>query len=291
MLFIILTIILAIAFVISIGFAFVTAGGKIAAGAVLMLWLIIFGACSATTVSARSVGIQTGFGKYQGTLDNGFHWTNPTSSVEEFSTMVQTLKLDDGENNKSKVAVRFSGGGEGAVKATVNWQISDKEAKALWERFRTFDKVENDLVYAKTQDAIRKAVGGLAPNVALDGANLDDIGTATKKNLQTATDDYGVVIVDVTVTNVEVDGRTQESISKTQAAQQDLARAELERQKAITEAKTAEIRKNSGILSPDANMRYCLDVVNNWDQNKNGHLPAGFNCLAPGTIGVVAPSK
>jgi regulator of protease activity HflC (stomatin/prohibitin superfamily) len=184
LLFIILTIVLAIAFVVSIGFAFITAGGKIAAGAVLMLWLIVFGASSATTVSARSVGIQTGFGKYQKTLDNGFHWTNPTSSVEEFSTQIQTLKLDGGEKNAPRVNVTYKGGGQGSIAATVSWKISDKEAKALWERYKSFERVRDELVQASAEGAVRDATNKYIPTDAQAKGNeiaatvKDQIGRA-----------------------------------------------------------------------------------------------------------------
>jgi regulator of protease activity HflC (stomatin/prohibitin superfamily) len=295
LLFIILTIILAIAFVISIGFAFVTTGGKIAAGAVIMLWLLIFGICSATTVSARSVGIQTGFGKYQKTLDNGFHWTNPTSSVEEFSTQIQTLYLDGGEGDddnvvhKSRVNVTYKGGGQGSIAATVSWKISDKEAKALWERYKSFKRVQEQLVQNSAEAAIRDASNKYIPTDAQAKGN--DIAALVKTQLASDFSKYGVEVDNVRVTSIGLDEKTQASIEKVVIAQQDLARAELERQKAETEAKTAKIREQSGILSQQANMRYCLDVVNNWDQNKNGQLPAGFNCFGNSDIGVVAPSK
>jgi regulator of protease activity HflC (stomatin/prohibitin superfamily) len=295
LLFIILTIILAIAFVVSIGFAFVTTGGKIAAGAVIMLWLLVFGICSATTVSARSVGIQTGFGKYQKTLDNGFHWTNPTSSVEEFSTQIQTLYLDGGDDNDdnvvhvNRVNVTYKGGGQGSIAATVSWKISDKEAKALWERYKSFKRVQKELVQNSAEAAVRDAAGKYIPTDAQAKGN--EISEAVKTQLSLDFAKYGLEVDNVRVTNVGLDEKTQASIEKVVIAQQDLARAELERQKALTEAKTAEIREKSGILTPQANQRFCLDVTNNWDQNKNGPLPAGWNCSGSSGVGIVAPSK
>lgn len=295
MFFIVATIILAIAFVVSVGFAFVSTGGKIAAGAVVMLWLLVFGICSATTVPARNVGIQTGFGKYQDTLDNGFHWTSPTSSVESFSTQIQTLYLDGGEDNEdnvvhvNRVGVTYKGGGQGSIAATVSWKISDKQAKALWERYKSFERVQRELVKASSEAAIRDAANDYAAADAQ--ANDQNMATKAKDLIAAEFVKYGVDVDTVRVTNVGLDEKTQESIQKVVVAQQDLARAELERQKAETEAKTAAIREKSGILTEQANKRFCLDVTNAWDQNKNGPLPAGWNCMAPSGVGVVAPSK
>lgn len=292
MLFIVVSIILAIAFLISVGFATVTTGGKFAAGGILAAWLLLFGICSATTVSARSVGIQTGFGKYQKTLDNGFHWTNPTSSVEEFSTQIQTLYLDGGDEkgdnvvHVNRVNVTYKGGGQGSIAATVSWKISDKEAKALWERYRSFERVQKELVQASTEAAVRDTLGKYIPTDAQ--AKGTEMAPLIKNGLISELTKYGVEVDSVRITNVGLDEKTQASIEKVVIAQQDLARAELERQKAETEAKTAKIREASGILTPQANQRFCLDVTNNWDQGKNGPLPAGWNCTGSSGIGVVA---
>lgn len=286
MFFIVATVLLGIAFVVSVGFAFFTTEGKVAAGAFVLLWGLVFGIASATTVSARSVGIETGFGKYQGTLDNGFHWKAPTHSVEEFSTQIQTMKLDGGDKNPGRVKVTYKGGGQGSIAATVAWKISDKEAKALWERYRSFERVEKDLVQASAEAAVRTVVNGYIPTDAQ--AKGTDIASGVKTQLALDFSKYGVEIDSVRVTDVGLDDKTQQSIEKVVIAQQDLARAELERQKAVTEAKTAKIRKESGILSPEANQRYCLDVTNAWDQGKNGQLSAGWNCMTSNPVGVLA---
>jgi regulator of protease activity HflC (stomatin/prohibitin superfamily) len=277
--FIVISIVLGIIFLVSVGFAFISTSGKVAAGATIAVFFLMFGIFSATTVPARSVGIQTGFGKYQKTLDNGFHWTNPTSSVEKFSTQVQTLKLDDGDKNAGKTAVPFTGGGKGSVDVTVNWQISDKKAKQLWERFKSFDNVRDDLVQARARDAIRKAVGAKTANEALAGEALDPMAATAKASLQAATSEFGVEIVGVTFTNVDVDDSTRASIQKVIAAQQDIERAKADNERAKIDAETAKLREQAGALSPAANQRYCLDVTNNWDVNKNGPLNIGWNCM------------
>lgn len=289
--FIVFTVILGIAFLVAAVFAFFTKGGKIAVGAILVAWFLVFGIFSATTVPARSVGIQTGFGKYQGTLDNGFHWTAPTSSVEKFSTQVQPLHLEDGDHNSGRTEVPFKGGGKGWAAVVINWQISDKNAQKLWERFKSFDNVRDDLVTSRARDAIRKAVGTKTANEALAGESLDPMASAAKTTLQAATAEFGVEIVGVTFTGVDVDDATRASIQKVLAAQQDVERARADNARAKIDAETARLRQASGVLSDGGLVRYCLEVINSWDATKNGALPAGFNCFTGNNIGLVTNTK
>lgn len=289
--FIILSIIVGIAFIVSVCFAFVSTGGKVAAGAFVAIWLLLFGIFSAATVPARSVGIQTGFGKYQGTLDNGFHWTSPTSSVEKFSTQVQPLHLEDVKDGAGRTEVPFKGGGKGWAAVVINWQISDKNAQKLWERFKSFDNVRDDLVTSRARDAIRKAVGTKTANEALAGESLDPMATAAKDTLQTATAEFGVEIVGVTFTGVDVDDATRASIQKVLAAQQDVERARADNARAKIDAETAKLRQASGVLSDGGLVRYCLEVINSWDATKNGPLPAGFNCFSGNNVGLVTNTK
>lgn len=289
--FIVIAVILAVALVISIGAAFFTTGGKIAIPVVIVAFFVALMAFSATTVSARSVGIETGFGKYKNTLDNGFHWTNPTSSVEEFSTQIQTLRLDGSKDGVGGTSVNYKGGGRGVIDATVAWKISDKQAQALWERFKSFDNVRDQLVTAASQAAIRETVGQKAPTDAQAGNNLEPMAADIKAKLTSAFAPYGVEVDSVRITAVILDEKTQQSIEKVVAAQQDIERAKADRERAKIDAETAEIRAKSGTLSAGGLQRYCLEVMNSWDAGKNGPLPAGFNCFSGSNVGLVTPTK
>lgn len=289
--FIVFTVILAVALLISVIAAFVSTAGKIAIPVVIVAFFGVLMAFSATTVSARSVGIETGFGKYRSTLDNGFHWTSPTSSVEEFSTQVQTLRLDNSKDAAGNTDVPFKGGGKGKADVTINWQISGKNAQQLWERFKSFENVRDNLVTANARNEIRKAVGAKTANEALAGESLDPMAATAKSGLQKATEEFGVEIVDVKFTNIDVDDATRASIQKVLAAQQDIERAKADEQRAIIDARTAKLRETSGVLSAGGLQRYCLEVMNSWDAGKNGPLPAGFNCFSGSNVGLVTPTK
>lgn len=237
-------------------------------------------AFAATTVAPRAVGIETSFGKYRGTLPAGFHWTAPWANVEEFPTQVQFLELNGKEDGAGGVAVNFSGGGKGTVDATVRWKIEEKDAEALWRKYKDFDKVRDQLVTSAARDAVRLAVGGYTPTAAQSGKTGPEITRAIQGALQAAVSDDGVQVDSLSVTAVILDDNTQKAIEQVIIAQQGTAKAEEEKKRASTEKETNKLRQDGGLLSPDALRRYCLEVTNNWDQGKNGPLPAGWSCMA-----------
>jgi regulator of protease activity HflC (stomatin/prohibitin superfamily) len=251
-----------------------TFGLSTAVAATVVLAILSVG-FSVTTVGARSVGIQTAFGKYQNTLDNGLQFVAPWSSVEEFSKQVQYLDLD---GNNDAVKVTFKGGGGGTVDATPRWRINEDSAENLWKKYKTFDNVRDQLVNSSAKDSIRVVVSKYTPNEARDGENLRPIAEAVKADLNKSLADDGIVIDSVSIKGINLDARSQASLDKIVAANNDIERARAEQERAKIDAETAKIREASGSLSDEALRRYCLEVVNSWDVKKNGNLPAGWTC-------------
>lgn len=261
---------------------------QISAGtiAVFVLVTVLF---SATTVSPRSVGIQTAFGKYQQTLQSGLQWTAPWASVEEFSTQVQYLALNG--DNKNSVDVNYQGGGKGNVDAVVRWRIDAPNAEALWRKYRTFENVRDQLVQSATKDSIRVVVGAYKPNDARAGENLRKITQDVQSDLAKSLRDDGVTIDSVSTTGIFLDAQTQQSIERVVAANNEIEKARADQERAKIENATAKLREQSGSLSKQALERYCYDVTNNWDVNKNGPLPATWNCGGGQPAGVIVGTK
>lgn len=244
--------------------------------AAFVVGAIVWISFSATTVDARAVGIQTSFGRYTDTLENGFQFTAPWSSVEEFSTLNQTLKLT-GDN---AVPVSFSGGSAGSADVTIRWATTANGAEDQWKQYRTFDNVRDQLVEPESRNAFRTEFSNYTPVEAIDGStlnvvtkNVDDALTATLK-------ESGVHVVSVQVTNVRLGDRAQTALDRIVEANANTERATSEQARAKIEAETARIRQES--QTPESLQRYCLEVVNSWDVNKNGNLPATFNCVLSG---------
>ena len=234
-------------------------------------------AMSVTTVSPRAVAVQTSFGRYVNTLDSGFHWIAPWSQTEEFTRILQPAHFA-GKNGS--IPINLVGGGRGSTDLVVQWQISESKdgAKELWMQYKEFDSVRDNLVDNQARNVAREVLGSYEPVQAIAGDNLPKINDKIKAVLQERVQDYGVIIRSVSVTNVALDQRTQESLNKIVEANANITRAKAEQERAQIDANTVEIRDKQGALSPEANQRYCLDVVNAWDASKGGPLPAGFTC-------------
>jgi regulator of protease activity HflC (stomatin/prohibitin superfamily) len=263
------------------------AGFGTAAGALVVL-LVLTAFFSATTVGARNVGIQTEFGKYKSTMSSGFHWTSPTSSVEEFSTQIQPLKVAasisyagqeiPSTDGTAPASTDATGGGKGFSTATVRWYIDADAAENLWKKYRSFDRVRDNLVLSTAQESLRVVVGTYTPQAAIAGSNLREITNKIESDLRTSLGDDGIKIDSVSITSITLDRDTQASLQKTVSANQDIATALAREQRSIIDGRTVANQKKSGALEGDALVRYCLDVVNNWNVRKNGALPAGFTC-------------
>jgi len=253
---------------------------RIVAAVVAGILVIFTLAMSFTTVDARAVGIQTAFGKFSDTLSSGAQLVAPWSSVEEFTTRLQTADLE-GEQG---VQVTFSGGGSGVVNAQFAWAISaekgDAGAKALWEKYRDFDTVQR-FVDRAGRDAVLNVANDYTPNDAR--TKQAEIAEAVKATLGGELSKYGVVLDRVSILSMPLDPRTQASLDKIVAAQNDEETAKSQKRRAETDVETAKLRESAGALSPAANQRYCLEIANSWDVTKNGPLPQTFNCALNGS--------
>ncbi|QGH79027.1 band-7-like membrane protein [Streptomyces phage TomSawyer] len=246
-------------------------------GAVLALITLVF---SFTQVDARSVGIQTAFGKYQGTLSSGFQLTAPWSDHEDFTTRVQYLDLD-GEKWSDGAPVTFKDGGSGVVFATPRWQIDEKSAGELWKKYKDFDSVRDQLVKSSAKDSFRAVMTEFTPNDAR--AQVRVVTEKVKSDLQDHLGKYGIKVDSISIRDIKLDPKAQNSLDKIVEAKNKIERAKAEQEQAKIEAETVKIREKSGQLSPEALASRCLDIMDKWSKANNGSAPAaGFGCNALG---------
>lgn len=247
-----------------------------------------------TVVDARSVGVQTAFGRYQKTLDNGLHFTPPWSSVEQFPTTIQTVdiagnagvpvtyaSMDDSGNSQAPSA-NLAGGGKGTFDGNYAWSLSPdgKGADQLWSRYRSFERVSNELVAPASRDAV-VAVGSTYSALRAP-VSQPEISKKIKAELQKRLAPYGIVVDRVSITSIQNDQATQARLDGVIAAQANTRRSREEQVRAKIDAETTKIREKGGALTPAANQRYCLELVNAWNAKENGPLPATFNCQLNG---------
>jgi len=252
----------------------VAVGGVAVLGAVSLIWSI-------TSVDSRSVGIQTSFNRYQGTLHSGFQLTAPWTEHEDFTTRIQYLDLD-GEKWSDGAPVTFKGGGRGVVFATPRWKIDEDSAGKLWNKYKTFDNVQEQLVRSSVKDSFRAVLTGYTPNEARE--NVREITREVEADLAATLTDDGIKIDSISIKDIKLDDRTQSSLDKIVQANNDIERAKAEQERAKIDAETLKIKQKAGNLSEGGLADKCLTVMDKWDVKKNGPAPAaGFGC---GNLGV-----
>jgi regulator of protease activity HflC (stomatin/prohibitin superfamily) len=305
MAFIIIAVVLSLVIVggLIAAFATKTIGGFFVAGVSIVLLLVLTAFSSATTVDARAVGIVTSFGKYQKTLDSGLHWTAPWAHVEQFSTTLEpanqkvnvTFSQGDRIDPVTKKPVKIvAGGGKGTLVGTARWQISadtgEAGARRLWEKYRTYDRVTTDLVQKSFYDKLANVANDFEAGAAV--VSQDVIAKKVKDELAAEVAPYGVIIDSVSITEVALDNDTQVAVNNIYKSEQEIKTASNRKARAVIDAETVKLQQQAGSLSPQANQRFCLDVLNNWDAGKNGPAPATLNCgLGAGGAGVLVQAK
>lgn len=264
-------------------------GGGVA-GVFLVIALIVYLASSIFSVEARTVGIVTEFGQATGTVNPGFNFLAPWAEVTEFPTSTQNLDLDgkDGDGEGKAIQVKFENGGTGYVNVNVNWKVKgNDEAINLWKEWKEFDKVKDQVVTKRVQTHAAAVTGNYEPQEAIKSVNYSKIADSVKAELNKELAGRGVEVTDVNVTGIDVDDATQARINKTAAAEADVATAQANQDRAKIDNETKRLTQES--LTGPALIDQCLKTVNSWDVNKNGPLPAGFNCFGgsiPLAVGV-----
>jgi regulator of protease activity HflC (stomatin/prohibitin superfamily) len=232
---------------------------------------------SFTQVDARSVGIQTAFGRYQGTLSSGFQLTAPWSEHEDFTTRMQYLDLD-GDKWSDGAPITFKDGGSGVVFATPRWQIKEGNAAGdLWKKYKDFDSVQNQLVNSSAKDSFRAVFTEYTPNDAR--AKVREVTAKVKADLEQTLNKYGIKVDSISIRDIKLDPKAQASLDKIVEANNNIERARAEQEKAKVEAETVKIREKSGLLTPEALANKCLEIMDKWSKANNGSAPAaGFGC-------------
>lgn len=269
------------------------AGAATAVVAVLVALLTCF-----SVVDARSVGIQTSFGKFRDTLSPGLQMTAPWSNVEEWTTRNQTIDFaaddkDDRDNfrDEAAISVRLGNQSVAYVDARVSWAVAESgndtkaqadRIKKLWQQYKTFDDMARDYAVPAARAAANAAFDGYDPFAALNDKTVDNpyvpLAEWSKKITETLRPlyvDRGLTLISVQVTQVKYDDRTEgklreyaDAVANTRIKAQDVKTAE-------QEALASKARATQAAPGCEALIR---DLAAK-DQLKN--LPAGWQC--PGT--------
>lgn len=246
----------------------------------LLLCIALIVSAFFTRVPPREVGVETVWGKYERTLESGVHPAAPWASVETFPTTFQESAPD--------VGIGFKGGASGVQPVKAQWTITGDEAKALWERFKTFEQTNEQLVDNAIKEETVRVFRDHSPSDVVNGEGTadkmqKDIREAVTKRLAP----YGVTVDSLSFHSaVQPDETARNNIKMTEEAITKRDRAAIELKTAEDEAEADKIRNRES--SPESIQLECLDTLRTWDVNKNGQAPFTLNCgLGDGAEGVM----
>lgn len=232
-------------------------------------------------VGPREVGIETSLGKYTRTLDAGWTVKAPWADVETFSTQLQRTQLD--------APVAFAESGGGSQNVTVQWSITDDKAEELWTRYKEFDNVSSMLIEPAAKEAIGDVLASYTPAESRAEGAGEEIRTKVADILDGRLAEYGVELDSVAMPPASLDETAQGAYNRVVEAKANVERADERVRQAELDAQADKARNAE--LTPENLVSECLNVTNNWDQAKNGPLPASWDCIGSPDPELVTPTK
>lgn len=258
-------------------FGWLVGGG---AGLALVAAIIFFIAGHAS-VDVHEVGVETSFGHVERTLPPGFYWKQPfTEDVRTISTQVQHKEY-------TKLAASSSENFNVSFDVSVNYRVDPKRAAHV------IVDVGDDYVSKIFDHSVADYLKEIVPKYAAQEIknNRGTIREALKTALNTRSLTYGVDTVDVFIQNFDFDRSYDDAIKNRAIAQQNLATAEIDKQRQITTAQgEAEAQRLKQTAVTDLTIRdkeadNTRAAINKW----NGQMPT-YQGGAP-LINITGPTK
>lgn len=199
-------------------------------------------------VSTRNVGIITSFGRPVSERGAGIAWVAPWQKVTEMDAAIQLQSFQGNsyDDPQSAVKVRLGNNSAAFVESNLNWRIKEDAAGKMFQDYRTFENIRQNLVDKQLQVALSKEFAKFNPQtqVAVEdptkpttvprqaqGADLPGIAATVKQDLQNAVGTE-IEIIDVRIPGIFYDKSTQDRIDafnqkvqETKNAQQDVQTA------------------------------------------------------------------
>lgn len=291
---IILTILLGIAFIVSVIVwrkssplppgstdEFPAKGAGLAFAIILaVVWGVLTFAFAATQIGAGHIGVKYVFGKITGTVDPGFHFVQPWADVVSANTQVQSHTFP--------ALTSFSRETQNVnVIATLNYNVSPGDVKNLYTTVGPdwFNKLVETRVnqFFKDETVKFKAVN-IAPN-------RDRIRRDVRARLKLALTPYSVNVVDLLIDNITFSQAFTTAIEdkqiatqQAQAAQNRVATARYQAEQLIAtakgQAKAQQLRRQT--LTPLLVEQNAIDKLN--PNVQVIMVPAGSNFLLPNLL-------
>jgi len=236
-------------------------------GAILLSLLLFF--TSTARVDRNEVGIVSNGGAidtHQAPLSPGWHTIVPfVQGVDTFPTNQQNHQFSEVAASAKNLQNVYVDGG-------VNYHVDPAHAAELSIQGGS-DAVINRVLWPAFQDFIKEVVPSYDTTDIL--AHRSDIRNTVKDRLSGKTDQFGLFVDDVFLTNIHFDKSYEAAIAAAASAQQDLVRARTEAQAKVAAAQgDADANKlRQQTLTDQVLQQKALDNQQQMIQKWNGQLP------------------
>lgn len=224
------------------------------------VFALIFGIfASITTVGTRQIGIETTFGRPNGsTLPNGLHFKAPWANVTEMDGAIQI----DQHKGDNRIKVRLGNSSTADADVSVRWQIKQEATPELFVQYKTFDNVRTNLVTRNLQVALNEVFATFDPLAPknLDQSPLPELSEQARKILASKVGTQ-VEILDVAVPTIDYDEGTEQKINQINQSRAATSVALQDQKTAEARARANEILSSSVSRDPNVLVSKCLDIA------------------------------
>ena len=199
---------------------------RLAGFIVVLILLLIMGACSVTKVDTGNVGVLTMFGRVTGdVLSEGIHLINPLKSSNELSVRTQ--------EKKETASVPSSEGLMMTLEASLLFHLDRDRAADVYQRLGS-DYVMK-IVEPTLRSAIREATSSHGANALYTGER-EQVAKEIEANLSSQLAARGIAVEKVLLRDIQLPESLKRSIELKQAAEQESLAMQFKLQKEKQEA-------------------------------------------------------
>lgn len=242
---------------------------KIIIIALIAVFVILIAANCFTVVSAGHTGVVVTLGKVnEGVLQEGLHFKAPfVQSVVKIDNRIVKLEVDTEAFSKDLQTV--------ATTLAINYRVDTSKSYSIYKNIGA--NYEEVLVTPAVNEVLKAIVAQYTAEESVTNRSL--ISEGLVKGLNDKLNSIGLYVTDVNIINFDFSEAFINAIEEKQVAQQQLLKAETEKQTAITNAEAqAETTRIKAEAEAEANNKLRASLDNNVIRSKfyekwDGKLP------------------
>lgn len=237
--------------------------------------LIGFGMGSFTIISAGHQGVQVTLGQVNMvTLNEGFHFINPISTVNEVSVRVTKAELQQASAGTKDLQVVHTN-------IVVNYRLDGSKVAHVYKEFGL--ELEDKILMPAVNEAFKATTAHYNSEELV--TKRDEVSHAIHQALQTKVGKYGLLVSEISLVNFGFSADYQAAIERkviaTQQklkAEQDLSRIAIEAEQAVAKAKgeAESIRIQAQAINAQGGKDYVqLQAIGKWDGKLPNYMMGG----------------